>query len=152
LDRIDKRIVRELQKNARLTNQELSERVGLSPSPCLRRVRLLEEKGVLLGYTAIVDQSEYGLPITAFVSVRLEKQAEATIRAFEKGIAPLEEVLACYLVSGSHDYLLQVACRSLKDYERFIREKLTRIEGIGSLETNYAFGRVKYQPVFPAVE
>ena len=151
MDRTDRRIVRELQANARLTNQELSERVGLSPSPCLRRVRQLEAAGVLKGYSAIVDQEAYGLPITAFVSVRLERQAEGTIKAFEAGLEPLDEVLACYLMSGSFDYLLHVVSRSLDDYERFIREKLTRIPGIGSLETHFAYGQVKMRSSYPVI-
>jgi Lrp/AsnC family transcriptional regulator, leucine-responsive regulatory protein len=86
MDAIDRKIIRELQANARLTNQELAERVGLSPSPCLRRVRNLEQTGVLAGYAAIVDQDLYGLPISVFVSIKLERQTDATIRAFEAGV------------------------------------------------------------------
>jgi len=149
MDKIDRKIIRELQQNARLTNQELSSRVNLSPSPCLRRVRLLEEAGILKGYTALVDQEAYGLPITAFVSVRLVQQTEATITQFEHGIADLDEVVECYLMSGTQDYLLRVLSASLKDYEVFIRDTLTRIPGIGALETHFAFGQVKQRTVFP---
>jgi Lrp/AsnC family leucine-responsive transcriptional regulator len=151
MDRLDRKIVRALQADGRLSNQDLSERVGLSPSPCLRRVRNLERRGVLKGYTALVDQAAYGLPITAFVSVRLERQADDVIQGFERGLDALDAVLACYLMSGSYDYLLHVVAASLEDYERFIREKLTRIPGIGALETHFAFGQVKAASAFPVV-
>lgn len=151
MDATDYKIVRALQENARQTIQELSERVALSPSPCLRRLRRLEQSGVLRGYTARVDQEQYGLPVTVFLEVRLEQQTDTTIRAFEAGIQELDEVLACYLMAGSRDYLLQVVTRSLKSYEYFIRNKLTKIPGIGSLESHFAFGQVKDQPVLPDV-
>lgn len=151
MDSIDYKIVRALQEDARLTIQEISEQVALSPSPCLRRLRKLEKEGVLTGYTAMVDQNKFGLPVTVFIEVRLEQQNDATIRGFEEGIQDLDEVLSCYLMSGSKDYLLQVATRSLKSYERFIRDTLTRIPGIGSLESHFAFGQVKNRPVLPSL-
>jgi Lrp/AsnC family leucine-responsive transcriptional regulator len=134
MDAIDRKIVEALQQNARLTNQELAERVGLSPSPCLRRLRRLEESGVLRGYTALVDQERYGLPISVF----------------EQAIQDLDEVQECYLMTGSRDYLLRVVSQSLQSYERFIRERLTRIEGIASIESSFAFGQVKKNPRLPA--
>ena len=149
LDKIDYKILSELQKNARLSNQELSELVALSPSPCLRRVRQLEKSGVIKGYTAIVDQEIYGLPVMAFISIRLDEQTDVSIRRFEQGINEMDEVMACYLMSGKADYILQVLIRSLKDYESFIRDKMTRIPNIGTLETNFAFGQVKRKWVFP---
>ncbi len=149
LDKIDYKIIAELQQNARLSNQELSEQIALSPSPCLRRVRQLEDSGIIKGYTAIVDQEACGLPVTAFISIRLEKQTDTSIRRFELGIEELDEVMACYLMSGTSDYMLQVLSASLKDYERFIRDKLTRIPGIGTLETHFAFGQVKRKRIFP---
>ena len=151
MDRIDRRIVRELQANGRQTNQELSERVSLSPSPCLRRVRKLEQDGVLLGYSAIVDQEKYGLPINAFISVQLERQTDETIRAFEKGIQDMDEVIDCYLMTGTRDYMLHVVSQSLKSYEQFIRDKLTMIPGIGGIETSFALGRVKHHGVLPSL-
>lgn len=151
MDAIDHKIVRALQENARLTIQEISEKVALSPSPCLRRLRRLEADGVLTGYTALVDHNKYGLPVTVFVEVRLEQQNEATIRTFEQGVENLDEVLACYLMSGSKDYLLQVVTQSLKSYERFIRDRLTKIPGIGSLESHFAFGQVKQRSVLPDI-
>ena len=149
MDAIDFRIVRELQANARLTNQELSERVNLSPSPCLRRLRNLEKTGVIVGYTALVDQDKYGLPINVFLSVRLEKQTQELIRTFERRIQDIDEVLECYTTTGTHDYLLHVVTDSLKSYERFIKETLTTIPGIGTIESAFIFGVVKRKSAFP---
>ncbi len=149
MDKIDKRIVRELQHNSRITNQELSERINLSPTPCLRRVRNLEKTGVIRGYTALIDNEAFGLPVIAFVSIRLEKQTDLEIEKFERGVMGLEQVIACYLMSGAYDYLLHVLTASLKDYERFTRDKLIKLGGIGALETHFAFGQVKQRTVFP---
>ena len=149
MDAIDRRIIGALQENARLTNQELAERVGLSPSPCLRRLRKLEADGVLRGYTALIDQQRYGLPINVFVSIRLERQTDAAIRAFEQAIQDLDEVQECYLMTGARDYLLRVVSQSLESYERFVRERLTRIEGIASIESSFAFNQVKKSPRLP---
>jgi len=144
LDKTDLKILAQLQKDGRLTNQELSERVALSPSPCLRRVRQLED-------AKIVDREACGLPVMAFISIRLQKQTDSTIAKFEKGIQDLDEVMACYLMSGTSDYMLQVLSGSLGDYERFVRDKLSRIPGIGTLETHFAFGQVKQQRVYPGL-
>lgn len=152
LDKTDYKIIAELQKNGRLSNQELSERIALSPSPCLRRVRQLEKSGIIKGYMAVVDQEACDLPIMAFVTIRLDKQDETTIKIFEQSIAKLDEVMACYLMSGNSDYMLHVLSHSLSDYERFIRDRLTRISGIGTLETHFAYGQVKQKRVFPGLE
>ena len=149
MDITDRKILRELQANGRLTNQELAERVNLSPSPCLRRVRNLEKAGVITGYTALVDQEVYGLPINVFVSVKLEKPTEQAIHDFEAGIQKLDEVLECYLMTGTRDYLLHVVSKSLKTYEDFVRERLTKMPGIASVESSFAFGRVKQRSIFP---
>jgi Lrp/AsnC family leucine-responsive transcriptional regulator len=149
MDKIDRKIIRELQAEGRLTNQELAERVNLSPSPCLRRVRILEEEGVIRGYRAVVDQEKFGLPVNAFVSVRLERPNPETIRSFEERIQRFDEIQECYLMTGSRDYLLHVVSHSLKTYERFVREQLTQIPGIASIETSFAFGQVKQRGVFP---
>ncbi len=149
MDNIDIKILHELQRNARITNQELSERINLSPTPCARRVKLLEEAGVIKGYSAIIDPEPYGLPVMAFVTVRLAKQAEAEIATFEAAILQLEQVTACYLMSGRQDYLLQVYAASLKDYETFVRNKLTRVIGIAEIETHFAFGQVKRSLLLP---
>ena len=135
-----------------MSNQELSNRVALSPSPCLRRVRQLEEAGVIKGYTAAVDHEACNLPIMAFITIRLDKQTHATIQGFEDGIAELDEVMACYLMSGGSDYMLHVLNHSIREYETYIRERLTRIPEIVTLETHLAFGQVKQKRVFPSLE
>lgn len=152
LDKTDYKIIAELQNDGRLSNQELSERIALSPSPCLRRVRQLEKSGVIKGYMAVVDQEACGLPVMAFITIRLDKQADTAIKIFEESIAEMDEVMACYLMSGNSDYMLHVLSPSLNEYERFIRDRLTRIHGIGTLETRFAFGQVKQKRVFPNLE
>ena len=152
LDKTDYKIIAQLQNDGRLSNQELSERIALSPSPCLRRVRQLEETGVIKGYMAVVDQEACGLPIMAFITIRLDKQSNAIIKTFEQSIAEFDEVMACYLMSGTSDYMLHVLSASLNEYEKFIRERLTRVHGIGSLETHFAYGQVKQKKVFPGLE
>jgi len=149
MDAIDRKIVGALQADGRLTNQELSERVGLSPSPCLRRVRNLERSGVIRGYTAVIDQERYGLPINVFVSIRLERQTDAALKAFERGIDGLDEVMECYLMTGSRDYLLRVVSDSLKSYERFVREVLAALPGVASIESSFAFSQLKKSATLP---
>jgi Lrp/AsnC family leucine-responsive transcriptional regulator len=149
MDPIDQKILKELQLDGRLTNHELSDRVGLSPSPCLRRVRALEKAGVINGYSANLNQEACGFPINAFVSVRLDKPNDEVMKKFEKGIQSLSEVLECYLITGTQDYLLRVVARSLKSYESFMRNELTKLPHIQSIESSFAFGQVKQQTVLP---
>ena len=151
MDEKDRQIVAALQDEGRLTNQELSERVNLSPSPCLRRVRLLEESGVIKGYTAVVDEAAYGLPITAFVRIRLERHSQAAIAAFERKVRDIDAIIDCYVMTGDADYLLRVLVESLKDYENFVRTRLHMIEGIASIDTSFAYGTVKRATRFPKV-
>lgn len=151
LDAIDHKIIRTLQQNARLSNQELADEIGLSPSPCLRRVRNLEEEGLLNGYTAIVDQEKYGLPLTVFVHIRLERHSDQSIKGFEYGISKLDEVMECYLMTGSSDYLLRVVSKDLKSYEKFVREKISTIPGIAGIDSSFVFGQVKHKMEFPAL-
>jgi Lrp/AsnC family leucine-responsive transcriptional regulator len=149
LDRTDQRILSELQADGRLTNQELAERVGLSASPCLRRVRALEEAGIIRGYHADVDQVKVGLPVSVFVSVKLEKQREEALKRFETAVRRFPEVLECYLMTGSRDYLLRVVAKDLADYERFLKATLTRIDGVASIESSFALAQVKHTAVLP---
>lgn len=151
MDAKDRQIVAALQKDGRLTNQELSERVALSPSPCLRRLRLLEEAGVIKGYTAIVDEKAYGLPITVFVRIRLQRHTQEVVEAFERRIRDIDTILDCYVMTGDADYLLRVLVESLEDYERFVRSRLHKIEGIAAIDTSFAYGVVKRSTVFPRV-
>lgn len=148
MDKIDRQIVRELQLDGRLSNHELAERVNLSPSPCLRRMRNLEEAGIIKGYTALIDQKAYGLPITVFIRIRLEHHSQDAVRDFEQAISRIDEILDCFLMTGDCDYLLRVIVESLEDYELFIREKIHKIPCIASIDTSFAYGIVKQARVF----
>jgi DNA-binding Lrp family transcriptional regulator len=149
LDSKDRQIVQALQTDGRLTNQDLSERVNLSPSPCLRRVRLLEEQGVITGYTALVDQKAWGLPITVFIRIKLERHGDEAVNAFERTIQDMPQVMDCWLMTGRSDYLLRVIAADLEDYERFVRRELQRVPGIASIDTSFAYGSVKHAQVLP---
>ena len=149
MDSKDRHILKELQTNGRLTNQELSERVNLSPSPCLRRVRLMEEKGVIRGYSALVDQKAWGLPVTVFIRIKLERHGDDAVNAFEQAIIGMPQVMDCWLMTGRSDYLLRVIAADLDDYERFVRRELQRVPGIASIDTSFAYGSVKHAQVLP---
>lgn len=149
LDSLDRRIVRALQENGRLTNVELAEQIGLSPSPCLRRVRRLEAEGVIARYVALVDQSRVGLPVSVFISIKLESQKVEALGVFEDSIARWPEVMECYLMTGPRDFLLRVVVADLVTYERFLKERLTRLDGIASIESSFALAQVKYTHSLP---
>lgn len=143
MDAIDRRIVAALQRDGRQTNAELAQAVGLSPSPCLRRVRALERAGVIRGYTALVDEAKMGFGMSAFVSVRLAMQVDDALARFERAILRFPEVIDCWLMTGSRDYLLRVAARDLADYERFLVGSLTKVEGVASIESSIPLRRIK---------
>lgn len=149
MDAVDFRIIHELQADGRLSNQDLADRIGLSPSPCLRRVRRLEESGLVSGYTAMVDQVAYGLPITVFVRIRLERHTAEAVNVFEEHVGLIEHIQDCYLMAGSSDYLLRVVIESLEAYEVFVRTRIHAIPGIASIESSFAFGSVKQSKVYP---
>jgi Lrp/AsnC family leucine-responsive transcriptional regulator len=149
LDPVDVKILRHLQSDGRMSLAELAQKVGLSPSPCLRRVRILEKAGVIARYVAVLDQRAVGLPVSVFISIKLEKQREELLDRFSKTIARWPEVLECYLMTGPRDYLLRVVVPDLPSYERFLKQKLTRLEGIASIESSFALEQVKYTNVLP---
>lgn len=149
LDAIDRKILDALQRDGRLTNQELAEMVGLSPSPCLRRVKLLESRGILSGYVGLVDPAIIGLDIMAFVRVALERQDASGLDEFERLVVRWPEVLECYLMTGDADYQLRVVARSLADYEAFLRDKLTKIPGVSKIQSSFAFRPVVYRTAVP---
>lgn len=137
LDAIDRKIIAALQENGRLKMAELSERVGLSPTPCARRVAMLEQAGVITGYSARVDQAALGLPITIFVAVELERQASDAIEAFESAVRKFEEVMECYLMTGSRDILLRVVARDLTAFDHFLERRLLRLPGIRNTRSSF---------------
>jgi Lrp/AsnC family transcriptional regulator, leucine-responsive regulatory protein len=149
LDAIDRKILTLLQADGRLTMQELADRAGLSPSPCHRRVKILEEKGVITRYIAMVDQRAVGLPVSIFISIKLARQREEDLDRFAKAIQGWSEVLECYLMTGHRDYLLRVVVADLAAYERFLKQKLTRLEGISSIESSFALDQIKYSIALP---
>ena len=149
LDAVDQRILQALQEDGRLTATDLAERVGITTSPCLRRLRILEDAGIIRGYTALVDQTKIGLPISVFVSIKLERQSEEAMERFETAVRRCPEVLECYLMTGPRDYLLRVVAQDLNDYERFVKGTLTRISGIANIESSFALGQVKHSNSLP---
>jgi Lrp/AsnC family leucine-responsive transcriptional regulator len=149
LDALDRKILEALQADGRMTLADLSAKVGLSPSPCLRRVRSLERSGVIARYVAVLDQRRVGLPVSVFVSIKLEKQKQESLDRFAKAVERWPEVLECYLMTGSRDYWLRVVVPDLEAYERFVKQKLTRLEGIASIESSFALEQVKYTNVLP---
>ncbi len=143
LDAIDRRIIAALQADGRMTVQQLAAQVGLSASPCARRVRLLERAGVIKGYAALIDQAQIGLPISAFASIKLARQHEEDLDSFAEAVSRWPEVVDCYLMTGQRDYLMRIVVRDLEAYERFLKEKLTRLSNVASIETSFALGQVK---------
>jgi Lrp/AsnC family leucine-responsive transcriptional regulator len=149
LDAIDRKILALVQADARMATHEIAERVGLSPSPCARRIRLLERDGVIKGYAAIVDQGKVGLPVSAFASIKLARQSEEDLERFSRAVARWPEVVDCYLMTGQRDYLMRIVVRDLAAYEAFLKEKLTRLDGVASIETSFALGQVKHAEALP---
>jgi DNA-binding Lrp family transcriptional regulator len=142
-DEMDRRILKELAGDARLANNELAERVGLSASACLRRLRRLEEAEIIQGYTALIDPAVNGWTMTALASIRLSRQHEDEIQMFENAVREWDEVLECHLVTGSRDYVLKVMSSGLDDYERFIKEKIARLKCVDTIETSFVMNTIK---------
>ncbi len=149
MDQIDRKLLKLLQKDARMTAQALAEEVGLSPSPCLRRIRNMEKAGIIQGYVALVDQKQVGLPVSIFASIKLERQREEELDAFEAAVKQWPEVVEAYLMTGQRDFLLRIVVADLDAYERFLKTKLTRVEGVASIESSFALGQVKYGSSLP---
>ena len=138
MDYIEYKLLNSLQKNARLTNLELAKQVGLSASPCLRRVKTLEENGVITGYSAIINQNKVNLSVNVFVQVSLERQSEERLQIFEEKIMEYEEVMEAYLMTGEADYLLRIVVKDLQAYEKFLKDNLTQIKGIASIRSYFS--------------
>ena len=149
IDQIDRRILARLQRDASIQNQQLASEVGLSPSPCHRRVRALEDSGVIRGYVALLDGPAIGAGFLAYVEVRLERQAVEYSERFEKAVLARAEILECVRVTGDYDYLLKVATRDIEAFHRFLIDTLTRIKGIANTRTSIALNRVKETTALP---
>jgi len=142
LDRYDRAILRLLQEDARTTNSALAARVSLSESATLRRVRALEESGLIEGYTALVDQQRAGFPVNVFVSITLDRQSQTGLEAFESAVRRIPEVMECYLMTGEHDYLLRLVVADLADFERIHNQHLTRLPSVARVHSSFAMRTV----------
>lgn len=149
LDEIDRRLLRLLQTNGRLTNAELSERVGLSSSACHRRVQRMESEGVIAGYVAVLDAKASGRTATVFVEIGLSGQSDDVLDAFERGVAQIPDVLECHLMAGSADYLLKVAARDAEDFARIHRQKLSRLPGVARMQSSFSLKTVRASTALP---
>lgn len=149
LDRIDIAILERLQEDARITNSDLAREVNLTPTPCLYRVRALQEAGVIRGHVTLVDAERLGLRLNVFIQVSLEKQRRDTMEKFEEAIVLRPEVMECYVMTGDSDYLLRVLVRDIHDVEHFILNILTKIPGISNVRSSFALKQVRYKTAVP---
>ena len=149
LDDIDRKLLAELQREGRVTNVELASRVGLTAPPCLRRVRSLEEEGVIRGYHADLDPSKLGFAITVFAMVSLKSQAETDLRAFEAYVAELPQVRECHMLNGEIDFLLKVVAQDLRSFQQFLTSKLTQAPNVASVKTSLTIRTSKNLPGVP---
>lgn len=149
LDSVDRAILRHLQDDGRLSNVELAQRVRLSPSPCLRRVKMLEERGYIRGYTALLDRVKLRRSMYVVVMVSLTSQRQEALEAFEREVAKLDDVLECYLIAGEADYLITVAVEDLDAYQRFFTKRLGELPGVTSLKSLIAMKEVKRTTMLP---
>jgi Lrp/AsnC family leucine-responsive transcriptional regulator len=149
VDRTDVRILEILQQDGRLSNQEIAERVALSPSPCLRRVRRLEETGVIRQYVALVDPQRIGLGLLAYVSVKLEKRGKMPMDEFKARVQTWQEVVACYAMTGEMDYLLRVHVEDLEHFSRFVMQQLLKQPGVVDVKSSFALERIKDTTALP---
>jgi DNA-binding Lrp family transcriptional regulator len=152
IDAIDLRILAALQDDAGLTNIELAAKVGLSPSPCLARVRALEQSGVIVRRVALLDPLKLGASISVFIQVTLEKQTEPVLEAFEASVARFPEVMECYLMTGDSDYLLRVVVSNIVALQHFIVDRLSKTRGVANIRSSFALKQVKYKTALPLNE
>ena len=148
-DSTDLRIISVLQESAKITNSELAERVGLTPSPCLSRVRILETEDIINSYVALITPSAVGLPISVFIHVTLERQIFSSTEHFESEMKNHQEVMECYLMTGDSDYLIRVVVADIATLEAFIVDKLSKIAGVSNIRSSFALKQVKYKTALP---
>ena len=151
LDRVDRRILDTLQADARISNQELAKKAGLSPAPCWRRLRRLEEEGFISGYVTLLNGSAIGLPILAYTLVTLENHHPETVRQFDRLIHELPEVLECHSMSGANDYLLRIVAASMEAYEHFLSTRVLQLSAVRSVNTSFVLRTKKSTTRLPVV-
>jgi DNA-binding Lrp family transcriptional regulator len=142
LDKIDHSIVSALQQDGRMSNVHLAEKVGLSPSACLRRVQILEDRGIITGYAAMIDAAALGRSTHIIVAITLERQSEDYLSQFEQAVADCPDVMECYLMAGDADYVLRLQARDAADYERIHKEHLSRLPGVARIQSSFALRQV----------
>ena len=149
LDKIDRRILRALQRNGQMSNADLSEEVNLSPSACHRRVQRMEKDGYIRDYVALLDARKLGVPTTVFVEITLSGQADEVLDGFEKSVARIPDVLECHLMAGSADYLLKVVAEDTEDFARIHRQYLARLPGVQGMQSSFALRTVRQTTALP---
>ncbi|MHA6266092.1 Lrp/AsnC family transcriptional regulator [Aliiroseovarius sp. CAU 1755] len=149
MDSTDRRIIAALQKNGRQKLGDLAETVGLSPTPCARRVAALEDAGVITGYGARVDQAKLGLPVSVFISVELESQNRDALTRFEQAVSRMDEVMECHLMTGNRDILLRVVVADLTAFDRFMEDRLMRVAGISRMRSSFTLRTMVRRNVLP---
>ena len=149
LDNLDRKILNAFQKNARLSNVELAEQVGLSPSPCLERVKALTKAGIIKRHVTLLDPEKLNLSLNVFIQISLKQQSEALLETFEQTVTSLPEVLECYLMTGDYDYLIRVAVADVNALREFILNHLTRIKAVSNIRSSLALKQVKYETALP---
>lgn len=148
-DKWEEAILVNLQKSGRMSNVELSERIGLSESPTLRRVKHLEDEGIITGYAAVVDQRKIGLEVTAFVLVVMEKQPDAATEAFHEAVLREPHIVECHAMSGSHDYLMKVVARNMDHFSEICMQEILKFPGVQHVESNFSLRTIKHSQVLP---
>ncbi|PPD33630.1 MAG: AsnC family transcriptional regulator [Methylomonas sp.] len=152
LDRFDRQILQILQTDARISNQELADRIGLSPSPCLRRVRALEESGLITGYRALLDAKSLGLTLMALIHISMDQHTPERFNDFETAIADIPEVMECLLITGqSADYQLKVVVKDLDAYQELLLKRITGIKGVSGVHSSFVLRRVVDKTAFPVI-
>ena len=150
LDRYDRKILEVLQSEGRISNQDLAERIGLSPSPCLRRVRALEEGGLIVGYRALLDSSQLGLPLMALIHISMDRHTPERFENFEARVAEIPQVVECLLITGQEaDYQIKVVVRDMDAYQDLLLKRITRIEGVSGVHTSFVLRRVVNRTQLP---
>jgi Lrp/AsnC family leucine-responsive transcriptional regulator len=150
IDRYDRRILDELQRDGRISNQELAERIGLSPAPCLRRVRALERSGLITGYRALLDARQLGLSLMALIHISMDRHTPERFANFDRLVAELPEVMECLLITGQDaDYQLKVVVRDMDAFQALLLERITRIEGVSGVHSSFVLRRVVDKTAFP---
>ncbi|MCT8330553.1 Lrp/AsnC family transcriptional regulator [Albidovulum sediminis] len=149
MDALDRRIIASLQRDGRMSVTDLADEIGLSPTPCARRIARLEAEGIIRGYGARIDQNAVGLPVSVFIWVELETQSKEAVDAFERAVRGFDRVMECHLMTGSRDILLRVVAADLADFDRFLEERLMRVPGIRALRSSFALRTMVARAALP---